>query len=143
MLYTIILINKNWLCSRNFTNTCSVSKSKKFMIDLPISISQLVVMLKTIDQHKLFLQKKKILSKTGFCQKCHEKIKGDMIVKENHGYWKCKEFKVKTSMKFRTIKYPSNIKLIGFILLAYCFTDQNQIHCQTSNKASLPQENYW
>ena len=108
----------------------------------PISISRLMAMLTTIGQQILFLQENNILPKTGFCQKCQETIKGEMKVKGNHRYWKCKECKVKTSMKYGTIFYQSNIKLISFILLAYCFTERNIKHSQTSNEASLPQENY-
>ena len=48
LLYTLILINKNCNFSKSFSNTCSVSKSKKFNIDLPIRISRLLVMLTTI-----------------------------------------------------------------------------------------------
>jgi hypothetical protein len=65
-----------------------------------------------------------------------------MKVKGNHRYWKCKECNVKTSMKYGTLLYQSNIKLMSFILLAYCFTERNRNHSQTSNDASLPQENY-
>ena len=108
----------------------------------PISISRLVMMLTTIGQQILFLQDNNILPKTGFCQKCKETIKGDMKVKGNHRYWKCKPCNVKTSMKYGTILYQSNIKLMSFILLAYCFTERNRNHSQTSNEASLPQENY-
>ena len=45
-------------------------------------------------------------------------------------------------MKYGTIFYQSNIKHISFILLAYCFTERNRNHSQTSSEASLPQENY-
>ena len=45
-------------------------------------------------------------------------------------------------MKYGTILYQSTFKLISFILLAYCFTEQNRNHSQTINEASLPQENY-
>ena len=45
-------------------------------------------------------------------------------------------------MKYGTILYQSNIKLMRFILLEYCFTEQNSNHSQTRNEASLPQENY-
>ena len=38
ILYTIILINKNCYYSRSFSNTRSVSKSKKLKVDLPNSI---------------------------------------------------------------------------------------------------------
>ena len=89
--------------SRSFTNNRSISKPKKFKIDLPISISRFVVILKTIGQYIMFLQEKNILPKSCFCQKGHETINGDMIVKGNHRYLKCQECKVKTSMKFRTI----------------------------------------
>ena len=54
MLYAIILIKL--FSPRSFTYTCSVSKSKKFKIDLLISKIRLVVMLTTIGQHILFLQ---------------------------------------------------------------------------------------
>ena len=43
-------------------------------------------MLTTIGHHKLFLQKKNILPKTVFCQKCHETLKCDMKVKGDH-WW--------------------------------------------------------
>ena len=107
-----------------------------------ISISRLVMMLTTIGQQILFLQNNNIMLKTGFCQKCRETIKDEMKVKGNHRYWKCKECKLKTSMKYGTILYQSTIKLISSILLAYCFTERNRNHSQTSNEASLPQENY-
>ena len=45
-------------------------------------------------------------------------------------------------MTYGTILYQSTIKLIIYILLAYCFTERNRNHSQTSNEASLPQENY-
>ena len=44
---------------------------------------------------------------------------------------------------FNEIQNQSNIKLVSFIVFAYCFTEQNRIHCYTSNEASVPQENYW
>ena len=100
------------------------------------------MMLTTIGQQILFLQDNNILPKFGFFQKCQETIKGEMKVKGNHRYWKCKECKVKTSMKYGTIFSQSTIKIMSFILLAYCFTEQNRNHSQTSNEASLPQENY-
>ena len=124
------------------TNSSSDCKSKESKMEPFISISRFVAMLTTIGQQILFLQENNILPKTGFCQKCQETIKGEMKVKGNHRYWRCKECKVKTSMKYGTIFYQSNIKLISFILLAYCFTEQSRKHSQTSNEASLPQENY-
>ena len=107
-----------------------------------VSISRLVMMLTTMGQQISFLQTNDILPKRGFCQKCHEEIKGEMKVKGNHRYWKCKSCKVKTSLRYGTILYDAKIKLINFICLVYCFTEKNRTKCQISNEASLPQENY-
>ena len=59
-----------------------------------------------------------------------------MKVKGNHRYWKCKACKVRASMKYGTILNQSNIKLLSFIHLAHCFTEQNKNYSQTSKRGT-------
>ena len=45
-------------------------------------------------------------------------------------------------LRFGTIFYKSKLKLINFVMMVYCFTKWNRKNAQTSNKESLPQNNY-
>jgi hypothetical protein len=107
-----------------------------------VSISRLVMMLTTMGQQISFLQEHDILPKRVFCQKCHGEISGEMKVRGNDRFWKCKSCKVTTSLRYGTILYDAKLKLINFNCLVYCFTEKNRTNCQISNEASLPQENY-
>ena len=112
------------------------------MADPPVSISLFAMMLTTIGQQVTFLQDKNILPKTGLCRKCYATILGEYKVKKNERYWRCTKCNITTSLRFGTILYQTKLKLINFIMLVYCFTERNRTNAQTSNKASLPQENY-
>ena len=45
-------------------------------------------------------------------------------------------------MWFGTIFYKIKLKLINFVMMVNCFTQQNITNAYAINKESLPQENY-
>ena len=82
------------------------------------------------------------MPKPGHCHYCYHTIEGDHKVNNKEIYWRCQKCNLTTSLRFGTIFYNSKLKLINFVTMVYWFTKRNRTNGHTSNKESLPQENF-
>ena len=80
-------------------------------------------------------------AKNGLCHLCYHTIEGDHKVKNKERYWICPKYNLKTQLRFSIWFCKTNLKVIKFVMMLYCFTELNIRNTQKTNKASLPHKN--
>ena len=108
----------------------------------PVSCGRLALMLTSLSRVIEFLQGLNILPTMGICHHCSTSIHGNYKTKGTKAFWLCPSCKFTPTIRQDTVLYNSNMQLKRFVMMAYCFTQQNKTVAQTINECNLPDENY-